>query len=490
MPAAFGLGVVLWLAAGFSENRADTDTWIYLNFGREFFRGAGFLHRDVFAYVPTVRHWVFHEWLAGVLFYPVYAALGAAGLTLWKYLIGFSTAAAAYGASLRRGTPPRAAAAALPCGLSFVFSAFAPLRAQVFTFLFLALTILVLEDARGRERPGRAFVLVPIFALWANLHGGFLAGLGVTAIYAAARAIERRPLSPFLLLLLSSTAATLVNPYGFRLWTSVITHAAAPEARVTEWDSVLRALSLGENLWTVFAFFTAGAAAALLFARRLKSDLPAALTLAALFILGLSHIRHVALFGLALSIYGGRAAVDLWRARGVRRKAVFAALMAAFSPFAVVVLLQNVGPLVRPDLAGSPLALECPSCPRGEGGDPCYPVGAVRYIREHGMKGKIAANYAWGAFLSFFLNPGCLGAVDARCETVFPEDVRKAYFEFLTGGPRWRDFLAAYPPDMILLRNGTVAAHLLSRDPAWKKTYEDEGSVLFTPRTPQPLSKR
>ena len=56
---------------------ADPDLWGYLAFGRLFWETSAFPYEDVFTYVPTLHPWVYHEWLTGVLFYPLYQNLGA-----------------------------------------------------------------------------------------------------------------------------------------------------------------------------------------------------------------------------------------------------------------------------------------------------------------------------------------------------------------------------------------------------------------------------
>ena len=59
------------------QTTADLDLWGYLAFGRLFWGQPHFPYQDVFAYVPTLHPWVYHEWLTGVLFYPLYQTLGA-----------------------------------------------------------------------------------------------------------------------------------------------------------------------------------------------------------------------------------------------------------------------------------------------------------------------------------------------------------------------------------------------------------------------------
>ena len=70
--------------------------------------------------------------------------------------------------------------------------AFAPMmqcRPQLFDFVGLsALLLLLARDSYRRAE--RLWLAIPIFALWANLHGGFFVGLAALAVYTAVAAIE------------------------------------------------------------------------------------------------------------------------------------------------------------------------------------------------------------------------------------------------------------------------------------------------------------
>lgn len=60
------------------------------------------------------------------------------------------------------------------------------LRPQAFTYLPFVITLLLLNAAeRGRLR--WLWGIPPVFALWANLHRGVLAGMGIVIVWSAAR---------------------------------------------------------------------------------------------------------------------------------------------------------------------------------------------------------------------------------------------------------------------------------------------------------------
>ena len=101
-------------------------------------------------------------------------------------------------------------------------------RPQLFTFLLVAamLTLVARHNYRG-EAP--LWLLIPMMALWANLHGGFIVGIAILAIYAAVTAIDdlingagfRRGMGLNALTIVA-LASTMVTPYGRDTWRPVL----------------------------------------------------------------------------------------------------------------------------------------------------------------------------------------------------------------------------------------------------------------------------
>ena len=105
-------------------------------------------------------------------------------------------------------------------------------RPQLWTLLGLAALIRVLVDGRS------PLWLAPLFAIWVNLHGGWIVGGGVAALWVIGRALDERraaAIVPFVGPGLAALAATLINPYGWGMWTFLF--ATVRMGRdVTEWQ--------------------------------------------------------------------------------------------------------------------------------------------------------------------------------------------------------------------------------------------------------------
>ena len=239
-----GLGA---LAASFALFCLETtytplDLWGYLAFGRLYWTGRSFPYQDVFAYVPTLKPWVYHEWLTGVVFYPLSIAAGAAGLQTLKYCLGLGTVALAYATARRRGASQAAATLLILMTGLILSCGCAPVRAQIFTFFFFSLVLYILERVKFSQRYGGLMWLPLILVPWANFHGGFVAGLGLIFLYALGEALAGRPFWPYVLTLVVAALATLINPYGWGYWSYLARALAMPRPEIREWNSHLAGL--------------------------------------------------------------------------------------------------------------------------------------------------------------------------------------------------------------------------------------------------------
>ena len=209
---------------------ADPDLWGHLRFGQDFWAAGRVIRTDPYSYLTAGRLWINHEWLAEAVFAAAFARLGPLGLGLLKAALCCLTVWIGRRFLLRRGLSPLRANLLLAASLLPFINQFGALRPAVFSFLFFLLTLLTIHAAESGA--GRSLWLAPLFfALWANLHGGFLAGLGLLFLWALLR--PRR-----LGLCLGCALATLANPYGIRLWLFLWRTALGARWDILEWNPI------------------------------------------------------------------------------------------------------------------------------------------------------------------------------------------------------------------------------------------------------------
>jgi len=126
---------------------------------------------------PDETRWVNVHWLFQVIVAAVHAVSGFAGLTVLKALLAAGVLLV-LARSLRRHAP---AGWILLAGLGalLVMTTRLRVRPEIFTLLFMAVAIALLEHVRDGGKASRLWWLAPLMLVWANMHGLFIFGLGL-----------------------------------------------------------------------------------------------------------------------------------------------------------------------------------------------------------------------------------------------------------------------------------------------------------------------
>ena len=167
--------LLIAIAFGDIVRVASTDLYGHLRFGQMLLAQGRVLSADPFGYSAPGHLWLHHEWLAQAAMGWLYAHFGLIGLKLLKLACSagaitfLAMATAETGARVSEQFPiVLASALALSPGMQF--------RPQMFDFAaFGALLSLLTRDCY--RRPSAMWPVVPLFALWSNLHGAFVIGI-------------------------------------------------------------------------------------------------------------------------------------------------------------------------------------------------------------------------------------------------------------------------------------------------------------------------
>ena len=172
-------------------NTADHDMLHGMALFRETLAVGDLPRDDVFAYTPTVSPSVHHEWgMGGILYFATVASdLGGAGLMLVKYFLTAVVVVGCYLCARWRGASLPVFALLAGVVVPFGWIGFATVRAQLFTLAFLVCTFGLFElDRRGRR--WWIVVWLAMNVIWLNVHGGFVAGLGLFGLYSIERFVR------------------------------------------------------------------------------------------------------------------------------------------------------------------------------------------------------------------------------------------------------------------------------------------------------------
>lgn len=166
--------------------------------------------------------------LAELIFRGLQWSFGDRGLLAAQVVAAVVAAVVIARDARRLGSTDAGAAAAVAIILAAGLLSFAGIRAQLFS---LALFPIVVSLLRSEERSPsrRIWLVVPLLALWSNLHGAALLGFGVVLLYVLGHRARRRPLESAAIaaasaIALCATPALAATPAYYR---SVLTNEAA-----------------------------------------------------------------------------------------------------------------------------------------------------------------------------------------------------------------------------------------------------------------------
>jgi hypothetical protein len=106
-----------------------------------------------------------------------------------------------------------------------------------------------------------------------------------------------------------------------------------------------------------------------------------------------------------------------------------------------------------------------------------FPVHAVRFIRENGLRGNLAVPFDWGEYAIWHLYPDCRVSIDGRYTTAYPSNVIDSGWRFIDGSPGWDALLQDASVALVDRRHGT-ALRLFS-SPQWRLAYLDPTAIIF-----------
>jgi hypothetical protein len=456
---------------------ADGDTGWHIRTGDYILNTGHVPLRDLFSFSRPDQPWFAWEWLADVLFAWLHHWRGLEAVAAVTAIVVCLSAACLFCWLLRReaGLLPAIGATLAALSASTVHHLARP---HIFSLLCLTLALWLLDE--DRRRPGWwVWLLVPLTALWTNLHGGFICWLGILGLLVVGCALARRwdSVRRFGCLTALCTAATFLNPYGWRLHAHIIRYVSSSWIldNVQEFQSP-RIRS--ESMLVFAALLMLGIAlVSRAFARREWFECLLVLIWG---FAALRSVRHVPLYAVAAAPLIASECSALWaRAAGRvgRRNAIrlwwdFSRDMGRsrrLGPWSAVVLgVTLFAVLPHGTLAEFPQAR--------------FPVSAVSrnldILRPRGGMPRILTSDQWADYLIYQLYPHQRVFFDGRSDFYGPA-IGRDYQALLSVGAGWRPTLERYGFEIALLPLDWPLGAVLERDPAWQMVYRDANSLLL-----------
>jgi tetratricopeptide (TPR) repeat protein len=452
---------------------AGSDLWWHLASGREIWTILGVHSTDPFSYTFGGREWLNHEWLWDVIYWGFYRIDTQAVAWLNLGLIA-ATFSLAFAVSLKESGSALAAGAMLWLAAASSHW-FLDIRPHLITLLFVNIFLLT------RNRTWAPWLWPPLVVLWANLHGGFVFGVGMIGLFALVRTIEasigarrlvidpREWISVGLCVL-----AMMANPWGYRILAYPLDYldSASPFRSIIEWqppEFSLNVHSFHGRYTIVCIVFALAIPLAALRARYL-------LALAVVtFMMAFTSRRFIPLFAITSMPVGALAIVWLKSAMARQVKLIERPETALVGTAIAATLALGLWKEVRI----YPRLLERWT------ESSLYPEAALRYLKAMDPPRRVLNYYNWGGYILLHA-PEFKLFIDGRANTLYDDQIYLDYLAMLSGRPGTRARAARYSADVALLPSGgSFARELLSGPDPWTQVYADSvARILLPPGSP------
>lgn len=490
----------------------DPDFGWHYKYGEYFFQHGKILKENIFSYTYPDYEWVSSYWIPQTLIYvfhhflgntvPVFLASLTFSVILFLLLKNYSNDL---------------------FSISFVFiltiislkSFVITVRPLYFSTVFLLFLINILLKSDGNKK------FIPlIFLIWTNTHADFLLGLFILGVYCLDNFLKttsaptpnfkkiiapfknkvylatylnslkkyflnltkNREISSILInnfwVLAVSIIATLINPYGFKLWAVLIKELNQPfKAFVREWLPPYKIdfLSIISNI-----FISMGLVFSILPYKNINEEHRwGRFIIIFFYILGIKSVYFsrisiiVTLFLILKNIELIKKDVaPIIRTKLKNLPSLTPVIFLLFlSGFAIYVFINNFF-----------LSLNLKSWAVEKN----YPYEAVSYIRNNPIKGNMLNDYSWGGYLIWQL-PEYKTFIDGRMtawrndKNYLMEDYKKIFGDTDKNSDLLNDYIESYDIKWVLNQPDSNVIKFLKENKSdeWKVVFEDDVSIIL-----------
>jgi hypothetical protein len=503
-----------------SRPLADPDIGWHIRTGELILSTHSIPHTDPFSSTMQGQPWFAWEWLYDMLLAILHHACGLNGVVWLCALLVAGTYMLLLSQLLKRGT-----GLLLSVVLMLLSEAAATIhlyaRPHIVSWLLSLLWFVALdcwESSESGTLPRWISWFFPTsMVLWVNLHGGWLFGMALFGIYVLAALVESVRTKDALaairaahraramaLVWMVSAAATLVNPFGWRLHAHIYRYLGdrylmnqIDEFRSPDFHGWAQRCFAIILLLVLISFFASRTSIASYTSSRSKLRFSHLLVILLATYAGFYSSRNLPVSSMLLVLVAGpilresfvsladKPGASRWLRGGVSRIAMFSDRMGAQE----IQLNGHLWPVVSVTFAlaiclqggwlGSQRLIHAQFDPHK------VPVEAVNFLQEFQEKTgaePVFSSDAWGGYLIYRMYPARKVVVDDRHDLYGSDRIRE-YVTMAHAEPGWRSVLGKWQVRTALLPTGAALANLLRELPQdWRITYEDSVAVVFERR--------
>ena len=479
IPATVFVGILAVVIFGFQEPllNSDGDLARHLRHGEWMLQHHALITADPFSYTRAGQPFVGFEYGSQLLYTLAHRLGGLAGVTVLAALLIASAYTLLARFMLRRGVEPFLAgivvAAAMISGMGHWLA-----RPHLMTMVAVPLLLeLLMPTGRWRLWP---FAI--LFAVWVNLHGGFVYGLVVIGMFLTAACGEairtraslvhstevRRYGSAFVV----AAVSALANPWGVGVYRHIV--AMFGDRYIIDHTGEFASPDFHDPASKLFLLVLLAVLTAGFFSRRRPAWITVIVVAAGTYF-ALVHQRNATLFGLTALPLVALHLDPEWRALPFLRRlrTGFEAGSATANTVgwvagaaALAILLGTAhGRLGGRDLLGNSFSAQR------------LPVAAVDAARSAKLSGRVFSDFGWGGYL-LYAWPEQKVFIDGGTD-FYGGDLMRDYSIIRAVRPGWQDLLRSWNISVMVVRPGAPIASELTQDHGWTYWYCDKTAVVL-----------
>ena len=476
---------------------ADADIGWHIRNGEHILSTVSVPRTDYFSYTMAGQPWYSWEWLYDVLVAGLNSLGGLNAVVLFSAILFAAIFMLVFRATLKSsGNLLIALLFTLLAGIASSVHLLA--RPHMLTWLFTLILLLGLRSFHLGDRK-RVYFIPLLMALWVNLHGGFLAGVALIALFCladlwtmtttshaqlrAGAAVRTRHLGWILLI---SSLATMATPYGLRLYGHLYQYLG--NRYLMEHIAEFQSPDFHAFQIKMFAALLLIAFVVLGVERKRAGALDLLLVTFSAWI-GLYAARNIPLATIILSVTLAPKLAHILRhsatdpdfalplRRALGKIESFATRMAALELrfnrhllAGIVLLAISVVSLTAGARPQKGLAVQFEA--------KRMPLGAAEFMATHGIRSHFFASDAWSGYLIYRLYPDVRVMMDDRHD-FYGESYVREYLKIAQVNYGWLDALNKKEVNWVLASPDSGLANTLKLAEGWEPVYDDGIAIIF-----------
>ena len=477
----------------------DADIGWHIRNGQQMWLTHAITRTDSFSSTLSGHTWYAWEWLYDLLIALIHHVFGLNGVVFYSAALIAAAFVLTLHLALRRGGNLLVTLLLLILSLGASAIHFLA-RPHLVSWLLTVIWFEVLDSSADKHaEPGnRIFWLPALMLLWVNLHGGFVLGFVLLAIYLTVQSLEyfthrdqredlKARLRPMWIAAALSFLASFVNPYGYHLHLHIYRYLS--DRFLMDQISEFRSPDFHGVAQQCFAVLLLVTLMALASARRRPSPAQLLVILFAVYSgfyatrnLPASSLLLTLIIAPTLSETVAQAGKDPSIARWLRGFFFwldsFATRMGKMElqlgghVWLVLVFVLGLWACANHGRIGSAQLIN------SYFDDQRFPVQAAEVIAQRRIREPIFSLDYWGGYLIYRLYPETRVVLDDRHD-LYGDQFFKDFLKVLYIQPGWDKVLEEQHVDWVLMPAQSTLATMLRVTPQWNLVYEDKVAALF-----------